>query len=195
MCGGALRAYLQRRGALPEEALVAFVPLSTRPEEEKDALGNQVSVVFSTLATDVEDPLERLRLVHDAMAAAKDQHDAVGAATLTDWTEIAGPSVAAMAGRMVSRFGINQRLRTSGNVVISNVPGPPIPLYVKGGVVEAIYPIGPVADGSALNITVMSYRGRLHVGLTADREAVPDLDDLADDVRDALAELVKQTSI
>jgi diacylglycerol O-acyltransferase / wax synthase len=194
MCGGALRAYLRGRDVLPEQPLVAFVPLSTRPEDQKDTLGNQVSVIYSTLATDVDDPLERLRHIHDSMKGAKEQHNAVGAATLTDWTEIAGPSVAALAGRATSRFGLIQRLRISANVVISNVPGPPIPLYVAGAALEAIYPIGPVADGSALNITVMSYGDRLHVGLTADREAIPDIEELADDVRDALAELVKLTA-
>jgi WS/DGAT/MGAT family acyltransferase len=190
VCGGALRQYLLRHHSLPDQPLVAFVPLSTRPDDQRDALGNQVSVVFSTLATDVADPLGRLRAISGAMAAAKEQHNAVGAATLTDWTEIGGPTVAALAGRVIDRLGVNQRLRAGGNVVVSNVPGPPIPLYVAGAPITAIYPLGPVADGNALNITVMSHLDQVHVGLSADRETVPDLPDLVDDLTAALAELV-----
>jgi hypothetical protein len=125
-----------------------------------------------------------------AMQAAKEQHNAVGAATLTDWTELGGPAVAALAGRVIDRLGVNQRLRASANVVVSNVPGPAIPLYIAGAPIEAIYPLGPVADGSALNITVMSHLDQLHVGLSADRETVPDLPLLADDLRASLDELL-----
>lgn len=192
-CGGALHRYLDKLGDLPDEPLVAMVPLSTRPEEEKGSLGNQVSVMFSTLATDLDDPLDRLQVIHEAMAGAKEQHHAVGAATLTDWTEIGGPTLAAVAGRVVSRLGVNQRLRGGGNVVISNIPGPPFPLYVAGGTIEAIYPLGPVADGSALNITLMSYLDRLHVGLSADRDVVPDLPSLAASLQLAVDELVDLT--
>jgi diacylglycerol O-acyltransferase len=190
VCGGALRAYLERHAELPDQSLVAFVPLSTRPDDQKDALGNQVSVMFATLATDVKDPLERLHAISASTAMAKEQHQAVGAATLTDWTEIGGPTVAALAGRVISRLGVNQRLRASGNVVISNVPGPPFPLFVAGGTLDAIYPMGPCADGSALNITLFSYQDHLHIGLSADHDAVPDLADFAADMTAALADLL-----
>ncbi|MGH2686845.1 MAG: WS/DGAT domain-containing protein, partial [Actinomycetota bacterium] len=108
----------------------------------------------------------------------------------TDLTELAGPAAAALAGRLVGRLRINQRTRASANVVVSNIPGPPVPLYIAGARVEAIYPLGPVVDGSALNITAMSYDGRMHIGLSADRETVPDLELLGDLVARKVDELV-----
>ena len=191
--GTALRDYLGKRDELPEEPLVAFVPVSTREEAAGNAGGNETSVVFATLATDLDDPAERLRVIHQAMDTAKQQHADVGATTITDLTEIAGPAAAALAGRIVSRFRINQRTRISANVVVSNIPGPPVPLYIAGATVEAIYPLGPVADGSALNITAMSYQGRMFIGLAADRATVPDLAQLGDLLRSAIDDLVAVT--
>ena len=188
--GGALRAYLLDRDALPESALVAFVPVSTRDASAGGEGGNETSAVFSTIATDVADPADRLAVISAAMTAAKEQHQQVGAATIIDFTEIAGPAAAALAGRLISRFRINELIRASANVVVSNIPGPPVPLYVAGAIVEAIYPLGPVADGSALNITVMSYLDTMYVGLAVDRVTVPDVDRLGDLIQGALAELV-----
>ena len=188
--GGALRDYLDKRGELPDEPLVAFVPVSTRDEAAGAEGGNETSVVFATLATDVDDPARRLRVIHEAMDVAKQQHADVGATTITDLTELAGPAAAALVGRLVSRLRINERTRISANVVVSNIPGPPVPLYIAGASVEAIYPLGPVADGSALNITAMSYQGRMHLGLSADRATVPDLPVLGDLLRAKLDELV-----
>ncbi len=192
--GGALRSYLLDHDALPSASLVAFVPVSTREGSAGGEGGNDTSVVFSTLATDLDDPLERLARIHEAMTAAKEQHAEVGAATIVDWTAIAGPAGAALAGRFVSRFRINELIRASANVVVSNIPGPPVPLYIAGARVDAIYPLGPVADGSALNITVMSYLDTMYVGLAADRAAVPDVAAIGALLRDSLAELVKLTT-
>lgn len=188
--GGALRTYLLERDELPANPLVAFVPVSTRATAAGGEGGNETSAVFSTIATDVADPVERLRTINAAMTAAKAQHKEIGAATLIDFTEIAGPAAAALAGRFINRFRINELIRASANVVVSNIPGPPVPLYVAGAKVEAIYPLGPVADGSALNITVMSYLDTMYVGLAADRATVPDIDRVGELLHGALAELV-----
>jgi WS/DGAT/MGAT family acyltransferase len=188
--GGALRTYLLERDELPANPLVAFVPVSTRSTAAGGEGGNETSAVFSTIATDVADPVERLQTINAAMTAAKAQHKEIGAATLIDFTEIAGPAAAALAGRFINRFRINELIRACANVVVSNIPGPPVPLYVAGAKVEAIYPLGPVADGSALNITVMSYLDTMYVGLAADRATVPDIDRVGELLEGALAELV-----
>jgi len=192
--GGALRSYLLDREELPTSPLVAFVPVSTREGHVGGEGGNDTSVVFSTLATDLDDPLARLARINEAMTAAKEQHAELGAATIVDWTEIAGPAGAALAGRFISRFRINELIRASANVVVSNIPGPSVPLYIAGAKVDAIYPLGPVADGSALNITVMSYLDTMYVGLAADRAAVPDVAEIGVLLQESLAELVKLTT-
>lgn len=190
MCGSALRAYLLERDELPHTSLVAFVPVSTRESSAGGEGGNETSVGFAALATDLDDPAERLATISAAMRVAKHDHETSGAATLTDLTEIAGPAAASLAGRLMSRFRINELIRASANVVVSNIPGPPVPLYVAGAAVEAIYPMGSVADGSALNISAMSYRDSLYVGLVADRASVPDLDAIAKQLTAALDELL-----
>ena len=193
--GGALRDYLRERDELPEESLVAFVPVSTRDERPAAEGGNATSVVFAGLATDIDDASERLARIHEATDKAKQQHDETGASTVTDLTEIAGPAAAALAGRLVSRFRINQRTRLSANVVVSNIPGSPIPLFIAGASVDAIYPLGPVADGSALNITAMSYQDRMHIGISADRATVPDVGVLGQLFRRSLDELLERAGL
>src|SRR5207248_738246 len=141
---------------------------------------NRVSSMLTGLATDIEDPVERLRLISAGTRQAKDQDKAIGAETLMDWTEFAAPALAARAARLYSRTKVADRMRRPMfNVTISNVPGPPFPLYCAGSRMVALYPMGPIGDGLALNMTVMSYMGSMYFGLVAGRDAVPDLWDLA----------------
>src|SRR5205807_10649714 len=116
---------------------------------------------------------------------------AIGAETLTQWTEFAAPAVLGLAARLYSRTKVADRARPLFNVTVSNVPGPPFPLYCAGSRMVALYPMGPVADGMALNMTVMSYMGTMYFGLVAGREAVPDLWDLAHAVTESMDELMK----
>lgn len=191
VCAGALRRYLLEEGSLPEEPLVAMVPISVRGEGQQATMGNRVSAMLVSLATDVEDPVARLRAVSEAARRAKDQDQAIGAEALRDWAELAAPAVAARAARLVSRTKVFDRVRPLFNVVISNVPGPGFPLYCAGARVEALYPMGPVADGVGLNMTVMSYQGSMYFGLVACRETVPRLERIAGHLDDALEELGK----
>jgi diacylglycerol O-acyltransferase / wax synthase len=191
MCAGALRKYLEDRGELPDEPLVAMCPISVRTEDQKGTLGNQVSGMTVSLASNVADPVERLLAIHESTKDAKEQHHAVGAASLTDWTEFAAPAVAASAARLYSRMRLADRHRPAFNVAISNVPGPPFPLYSAGARLVTFYPIGPIVDGGGLNITVMSYMGSMGFGLNACRELMPDVWDVARGLRDALDELLK----
>ena len=191
LCAGALRRYLDDRGELPEAPLVGMVPISVRGEDEKGTMGNRVSAMFCNLATDIDDPVERLRAIHEGTQSAKDQESAISAETLTDWTEFAAPALAARAARLYSRMRVADRMRPPFNVTISNVPGPPFPLYSAGARMVAHYPIGPVFDGVALNITVMSYMNSMDFGLNACRETIPHVWDIAHAIDQTLEEYNK----
>ena len=173
LCGGALRRYLDERGELPETSLVASVPVSVRGKSKKQSGSNKVSTIFSRLGTDIEDPLERLAQVSEGNTNAKDHHKAIPADTLQDWAEFAAPRTFGLAVRMVSSLRLADTGPVIHNLVISNVPGPPVPLYFIGAKIEGLYPLGPVFHGAGLNITVMSSDGKVHVGAIACRELVP----------------------
>src|SRR3954470_105220 len=187
LCAGALRRYLDDHGILPSDPLVAAVPVSIRAEGEK--LGNRVSTMLAPLPTNVDDPAERLRLTHEAMLAAKEQHGALPADLLGDVTQFAAPALANQAARLAARMRLVERI-SPFNLIISNVPGPNVPLYYAGAKLEAYYPLSAIADGQGLNITVMSYGGKMFFGLIADRDLVPDLDVLASYLVSELKELL-----
>jgi WS/DGAT/MGAT family acyltransferase len=191
LCAGALRHYLDDRDEHPDGPLVAMVPMSVRTDDQKGTHGNRVSSMLTSLATDLDDPLDRLAAIHDGMALAKEQQNAIGADTLQDWAEFAAPAVAGQAARLYSRMKVADRHRPLFNVTISNVPGPPFPLYVAGGQVRATYPMGPIMDGGALNITVMSYLDGLDFGFMVCPDLIPDPWVLADGMHLALEELAK----
>jgi WS/DGAT/MGAT family acyltransferase len=191
LCAGALRRYLDDRGELPDDPLVAFVPISVRADNEKGAMGNRVAGMFTSLATNIDDPVARLRAINEITRSAKEQQDAIGADTLTDWAEFAAPALAARAARLYARTNMADRHRPVFNVTISNVPGPAFPLYSAGARLLAYYPHGPIVEGGGLNITVMSYMGSMDFGLVACRETVPGVWDIAHGLGDALDELTK----
>ncbi len=195
LCAGALRRYLDAHGEHPDSPLVAMVPVSVRSEDEKDAMGNRVTSMFASLATDVDDPVERLKVIHECMAEVKEQQKAIGADTLGDWAEFAAPALAGRAARLYSRTKMADRHRPLFNVTISNVPGPPFPLYSIGARMVSNFPIGPIMDGGGLNMTVMSYRDQLDFGLQACPDVLPDVWSLAEGLQAALDELVAATGV
>jgi diacylglycerol O-acyltransferase len=189
LCAGALRRYLEDHDALPDAPLVAAVPVSVRTEAEKGTGGNKVSSIIAALPTNVSDPAERLQLSHEAMRAAKEQHEAIPADLLADVTQFAMPALAGQAARLSARLRLVERINPF-NLIISNVPGPNIPLYYAGARLLQYYPLSAIAEGQGLNITVMSYDGGLHFGLIADRDLAPDLDVLAGYLAEELKVLV-----
>jgi WS/DGAT/MGAT family acyltransferase len=195
VCSGTLRRYLQGLDALPETPLIAVVPVSVRTDEERGSQGNKVSAMFTSLATDVEDPAERLDAIVASTQGAKEDHNAIGARTLTDWAEWAAPRTFGLAARLYSSMGLANSHRPIHNLVISNVPGPPFPLYMAGAELVAAYPMGPIMDGAGLNITVLSYRDHLDIGFLGDRDLVPDMWDLAGAVQPAFDELKQVAGI
>jgi diacylglycerol O-acyltransferase / wax synthase len=190
ICAGALRRYLARHEALPDEPLIAMVPVSIRTGGEGDTYQNRVSGLLTNLATDIDDPLERLAEIRRSMISAKADFAAIPAETLQDFTQFAPPALAARAMRMYARTRIADRFNPPFNLIISNVPGPTEPLYSAGGKLLHFYPVSAVVDGQGLNITVQSYNGKLDFGLIAARDLVPDLWDLTEMIHDALDELV-----
>jgi len=183
VCSGALRTHLSDRGDRADQEagspLVAVVPISVRNESADDDLGNRLSAMFVALANDLASPLERLEAVATSSRSAKAQEVAVGYGSMVSAVSDAlPPAVARPAMKLASQFGAVRRLRP-GNLVVSNVPGPDFPLFFAGMRMEAVYPIGPVVDGVALNITVQSYLDSLYVGLNACPSVVPDLPGLA----------------
>jgi diacylglycerol O-acyltransferase / wax synthase len=183
----AVRDWLDERGELPDEPLVAMVPVSVRREEERGTFGNRISAMIVPIATDEPDPRRRLMRTHELLKSAKERHNALPAQLLTDATAFIPPAVAALAAR--TTVGILSRTRPPLNLVISNVPGPRDPLYLAGARLEAHFPVSVVMDGVGLNITVMSYRDHLDFGIVADREQVDDVWGLMEGAGRALEEL------
>jgi WS/DGAT/MGAT family acyltransferase len=195
ICAGALRAWLDERGELPEDPLVAMCPISVRSEADKSAMGNQISSMLVSLASDLRDPIDRMRVIQESTKHAKDQANAIGADTLMNWAEFAAPAVAASAMRIYSRMKVADRHRPFYNTVISNVPGPQFPLYMSGAKMLAMYPMGPLNDGAGLNMTLISYLGQVHFGLVACPDMIPDVDHLAALIPESLAELKKAAGV
>ncbi|MEV3904835.1 wax ester/triacylglycerol synthase family O-acyltransferase [Mycobacterium sp. NPDC050551] len=191
LVSGVLRKFLLDRGQLPDSTLIAMVPVSVHDKSDRPGR-NQVSGMFSRLETNVEDPLERIKAISDANSVAKQHSSAIGATLLQDWTQFAAPAVFGAAMRVYAASRLSGA-RPVLNLVVSNVPGPQVPLYYLGCEVGAMYPIGPVFHGAALNITVMSLNGKLDVGLVSCPELLPDLWDMADDFAPALEELLDAT--
>ncbi|MFW2380702.1 MAG: WS/DGAT/MGAT family O-acyltransferase [Acidimicrobiales bacterium] len=189
ICAGVLRKWLIHHHALPDRDLLAMVPLSVRSKSEAHAIGNHVSFAVADLATSVEDPVERLDQIHHAMNEAKSSHETLPANILTDISQIAPPAVSALASRLIASTHLADRLTLPFNVVISNVPGPPVPLYLAGAEVLGNYPVSAIVDGVGLNITVTTTNGMLDFGFVSDRDPIPDLWEMADSVLGALNEL------
>lgn len=193
---GALRRYLRHHGELPGEPLIAVCPISVRTGAPKAGEAtNKVSAMFTSLATDIDSPMERLMAIRRVTAGAKEEHKAIGADKLQSWAEFAAPTTFNLAARFYSRLRIAERVRPIYNLVVSNVPGPPIPLYLAGSKLDAVYPMGPVLEDAGLNVTVVSYRGNVDFGFMVASDLLPDVWDLADFVEPAYLELRESAGI
>jgi WS/DGAT/MGAT family acyltransferase len=190
VCAGALRRFLEARGELPSEPLIAAIPVDTRSEQEMGGLGNVVSGMFTNLATDVDDPVERLQAVSAGTRSAKGLYALGIEDVVMDWAALPIPAAVGPLVRLFSWTGLTERLPPIFNLLISNVQGPPVPLYAGGARVVGCYPMGPVIDQVGLNVTVLSYMDIVEFGLLACRDLVPDLWAIADAIPETLEELV-----
>lgn len=188
LVSGVLRQYLTDRNELPDSSLVASVPVSVHGKSDRPGR-NQVSAMFSSLHTQITDPVERLEAIARANSVAKDHSSAIGASLLQDWSQFAAPAVFGIAMRIYSRTRFTASMPVH-NLVVSNVPGPQVPLYMLGCEVKSMYPLGPIFHGSGLNITAMSLQGKLDIGLVACPDLLPDLWQMADEFSVGMEELL-----
>ncbi len=181
-CAGALRAYLLRMDCLPEGPLRAMVPVSVRTDDEPDVYGNQVSATITSLHTDADDPVDRLRLIAESMVVAKQTATAIPGDVLGELEGLVPAMIVESAVRVVGHV-------RPFNVVVSNVPGPRIALFASGAEMLHYYPFAPVVDGLGLNISLFSYAGQIEFGLNACPELVPDVWDLCTMLQESFNDL------
>jgi WS/DGAT/MGAT family acyltransferase len=189
MVAGAVRRWLVEHDELPGQPLVAQIPVSVRTEEQTGTYGNRIVLMSAPLFTDEPNPVVRLRRTHDALGDMKARHRALPAELLQDANHFIPPAVFSRAARATFRLSTSGAGRPTWNLVVSNVPGPQVPLYMAGARLDANYPVSVITDGMGLNITVMSYCGQLDFGIVADRDQMPDVAKLLDWLGEALEEL------
>jgi WS/DGAT/MGAT family acyltransferase len=192
LCAGALRSWLGAKDELPDERLLAAVPVSIRTPAEYGTYGNKAGIMVVPLPTDEADPLGRVRACRSSLREAKQRHADLRPNLMQDANDLIPPPLFGPVMRTVLRLASSKTLKPAANVVISNVPGPRTPLFCAGARVLANFPVSTILDGLALNITLFSYLDSLQIGLMADRELVPDLDLLAQALLDELDLLVSQ---
>lgn len=173
--GGALRKYLQAHGELPDTSLAAMAPVNVRSDKDETG-GNIVSTLTVAVCSDIEDAMERLAAVHEGTRSAKEYNNAIGAKAMTDYSQFIPSTLTAQGARLASRWGLVNRVKPTFNCVITNVPGPPIPLFSTGAQMVATYGTGPVTDGLGLFHVISSYCGQFMISATSDREMMPDPD-------------------
>jgi len=172
-CSRALGDYLQAHGDAPQRPLVASVPISEHGIEGPVRSINRASVMFIGLPVQLEDPEAIMRSIHEQSIGGKRVYETFGPYMLAEWVDIAPPPLFAAAMGTYSRWKLAEYLPPVHSLVISNVPGPPIPLYAGGARLVAAYPFGPILEGAAVNISVMSYDGAVDMGLITCPYAVP----------------------
>ena len=191
---GALRRYLQDKDELPEDSLVAAVPINTRSDSDTTP-GNQVAGMICPLNTQIDDPLQRLAAISAATRQAKETANGVGARQMTDIQQHIPSSTLALAARLVNGLALGTRARFC-NCIITNVPGPQNPLYKNGAKLLSMWGCGPVLDGVGLLILATSYDGKVFLSISSCRDILPDVSFFAeclqgsfDDLKDAMESL------
>jgi diacylglycerol O-acyltransferase len=187
VCAGALRDWLAQHGGVPRQPLYAGVPFSVRARGDARS-NNQVSMMRAQLATQIADPARRLAAIHASMVLGKQLTGSLRALVPTDAPTLGAPWLLAGLSALVGRTPLAAHLPLLANVAISNVPGPPVPLYLAGGKMTHYWPASIIVHGVALNVTVQSYCESLEFGLVACREAMPDLKSFARGLKAAFAE-------
>jgi len=189
LVGSALRGYLIRRGELPDRSLIASVPISSDSGRSDRFAGNRVSSLFTTLATDVGDPWQRLLAIHAVTRQAKHVQEVLGLGLLGAWLQYAMPRPFSWLVSEWSKQHLADLLPPPANVVVSNVRGPAQPLFAHGVPFRAMYSAGPVLEGIGVNVTVWSYSERLNFAVLACRDMMPEPHLVAQLIAIALDEL------
>jgi len=189
ICAGALRRYLDEKGALPSKPLVGMVPISVREKSEVQTQGNKLSVMLVQLATDIKDPIERVEKIYDNTTRGKTYQGALGAKSISNLGEVVPYGIANQAAKIYSRYNLARLHNPAFNLVITNVPGPQFPIYIHGHKVHSIMGTAPILDGMGLMIAVLSYNGKVTITTTSDEKSMPDLDIFSNYIRESANEL------
>jgi len=190
ICGGGLRKYLASKKELPERSLVAMAPVNIRTKDQQGTAGNQVSQMTLRIGSNIEDPIERLNAVHAGTYQAKELTHAIGAKSMTDYAQFIPSTLTASAAKLSSRLALANRVKPAYNCVITNVPGPQIPLYFTGAKMLSSFALGPPIDGMGLFHGLISYCGKFNIGINACREMMPDPAFYAECLRESFDELL-----
>ncbi len=186
VCAGGLRKYMIKNGRLPIKNLVGLAPISVRKSDEVEDMGNRISAMLIDLATNEIDPIKRLQLIRENTRASKTYSQALPADQIMEFV----PSeVAALAGRLYLKMGLSQLHNPFFNLIITNVPGPPIPLYMNRYKLQRLYGLGAAMDGLGLMIIIFSYAGMISLSVTADANALEDIDIFTGFLRESYNEL------
>ncbi|MEM0928766.1 MAG: wax ester/triacylglycerol synthase family O-acyltransferase [Pseudomonadota bacterium] len=172
--GGGMRRYLKAKDELPPESLIAMAPLSVRSKNEKNSMGNQVSAMAIPVGTHINDPIKRLHFTHEEAGRSKAMSNAVGAREMSEAAKLSPAMISGISTRLYSRLGLANRLSPMFNMVVTNVPGPQVPLYMAGAQMVKSFGIGPVMDSMGLFQAVTSYCGEVSITITACRDMMPD---------------------
>jgi diacylglycerol O-acyltransferase / wax synthase len=188
---GGLRSFLSSHDELPKKSLICAMPVSLRTEAHANAanIENQSSMVLTSLATDVIDPIKRLKAIIEGTARAKELSAAMKSGMPTDVPSLGIPWLLTGLTQLYTKSKLANHLPPIANVVVSNVLGPPVPLFMAGAAMTSYYPVSIVVHGIALNITLQSYAGQLGFGIIACKKAVPDVTKLAQFLEQAFEEL------
>jgi diacylglycerol O-acyltransferase / wax synthase len=189
---GAMRRYLKAKGELPKESMTTLMPVNVRTESQKGEPGNMVSMALLNMHSDIEDVLKRLRAIHDSAVYSKAYHNAVGATIMTDVAESMPAGITSLASRVATAAGMVDKM--PGNTLISNVPGPQVPLFMAGAKVIEFHAIGALMDGVGLFHAANSYCGRIAITVLADHRVLPDPAFYEQCMQESYAELVKATA-
>ena len=172
--GGGLRRYLAAKDELPEESMVAGAPINTRDIAGNESTGNSISMMRIPLRTDIADPLERLNAVHSGAIESKMYAKAIGVQSMTDIADSLSPGWLALGLRAVTAEGLSERIPTPLHTMVSNVPGPPVDLYLRGARLHDILGFGPLVDQAGLFHAVTSIGGSMAISFTCCRNMLPD---------------------
>ncbi len=189
LVAGAARCYLSEVSELPADPINAFIAVSTSIADN-EGHGNSVASVPIPLPTNIADPRERLREVFDSTSHAKELLEAIRAHKIQSIGAVTPPILLNLASQALAHPDVLNRLPTPAQLIVSNIPGPPIPLYQSGAKVLGLFAASVLLANGALNVTLMSYNGRVDFGLTVDPDIVPKAQLLADAIPGALAELM-----
>ena len=177
ICAGALHKYLVGKDKLPLKPLVAMVPISNRAKSDKSTEGNKLSAMLVQLASNIEDPIERLEAIQANAIRGKTYNNALGAKSLSNLAEAVPFGIANQAAKMYSRYHMAKAHNPVFNLVITNVPGPQVPLYINKHKLVSVMGTAPIIDGMGLMVVIFSYNGQLTISSTSDARSMPDIDE------------------